>query len=794
MGDVAQGTDGVGHAVAHAEERGAECHAGHGGGVVHLLLSVGLGQAGLAIDGLSQVVPDELGRVQGHAVGEVVRVHGHVGFHRVGQGVEAGVGGQLARLGASQHRVHDGHGRSQRVVGDRVLVAGLVIGDHGERGDLGTGAGGGRDAHQLGLLAQRRDLEGALTDIEELLAHVGEGDFRVLVEQPHNLGGIHRGAAANRDDRVRLELLAHHLSALFDGLDGGLRLDVVDDAEGHTVGAGAQLVDDLVDNAELLHDLIAHDDGLLDAVHVAQVLDGVRLEVCLGRDLEPLHVVVPPSNALDINEIHGLHVAGHRVAAVGAAAQGQRRGDGVVDVADAAKGGRLVPDDAAGVHTDAVLTHELLVVGVDGGGVAGTQLEHLLAHLEGLLLVVGLEHGLHRGELLVGQRLVVGDFLALGGQNGGVGRNLEASSLGDELRGLARHRGVQHGLDAGTGSAAEHVLFQLGLLFSVDEVGLTDLELLDELVVDVLVGDDGLLGGADHAVIEVLGEHQIVGGAHDVNIGVNVGRGVAGTHAEGGLAGGVSGLDHARTTSGEDRGHARMLHQGACGLDGRMLNPLDTVLRSTGFDGGVAHDLSGFNGALLRTGVEAEDNRATGLQGDEGLEDGGGGRVGDRGDAGDHADGLGDLIDAHHIVFADDAHGLLAGQIVGDVLAGEDVLGGLVFHETTAGLVDGHLGENEVLVQSGDGCLGDDTINLLLVEVLEFVESLLGAGNQRVNLGLSCGLLLFWGRLGSFDLLLCFCHLGSSSIFLGYMAKFWAIASSPQLHQRDTASVTENDR
>ncbi len=74
----------------------------------------------------------------------------------------------------------------------------------------------------------------------------------MLVEQPHNLGGIHRGAAANRDDRVRLELLAHHLSALFDGLDGGLRLDVVDDAEGHTVRAGAQLVDDLVDNAELL--------------------------------------------------------------------------------------------------------------------------------------------------------------------------------------------------------------------------------------------------------------------------------------------------------------------------------------------------------------------------------------------------------------------------------------------------------------------------------------------------------------------------------------------------------------
>ena len=154
----------------------------------------------------------------------------------------------------------------------------------------------------------------------------------------------------------------------------------------------------------------------------------------------------------------------------------------------------------------------------------------------------------------------------------------------------------------------------------------------------------------------------------------------------------------------------------------------------------------------------------------------------------------------HHIHELDCVQFIMGGMPKTVTMAAANVahkgenFGGLVFHETTAGLVDGHLGENEVLVQSGDGGLGDDTINLLLVEVLEFVESLLGAGNQRVNLGLSCGLLLFWGRLGSFDLLLCFCHLGSSSIFLGYMAKFWAIASSPQLHQRDTASVTENDR
>ena len=37
-----------------------------------------LAQARLAIDGLGEVVPDQLGSVQGHAVGEVVGVDGDV--------------------------------------------------------------------------------------------------------------------------------------------------------------------------------------------------------------------------------------------------------------------------------------------------------------------------------------------------------------------------------------------------------------------------------------------------------------------------------------------------------------------------------------------------------------------------------------------------------------------------------------------------------------------------------------------------------------------------------------------
>ena len=593
----------------------------------------------------------------------------------------------------------------------------------------------------------------------------------MLIQQPHDLGGVHRGTTADGDDGVRFELLTHHGGAALDGFDARLRLDVVDDAEGHAVGTCTQLVDDLVDHAKLLHDLIAHDDGLFDAVHVAQVLDGVRLEVGLGRNLEPLHVVVPPSDALDVEKVDCLDVAGHGVAAVGAATEGQRRCDGVVDITHAAEGARRVPDDAACVHALAVFADQSLIVGVDGCGVACAMLEHSLAHFEGLFLVVGLQHGLDRSELLHGQRLVLADFLALGGKNGGVFRNLKACGLGDVLRGLARHHGVELRGLTGVCGAAEHVLLELGLLFVVHEVGLAALKFLDQRGVDFLVGDDGLLGGADHAVIEVLGEHQIIGGAHDVDVLVDICRSVASADAEGWLAGGVCGLDHARATGGEDGGDAVMLHQGAGGFDGRVLDPLDTVLRSACLDGCVAHDLGGFDGALLCARVEAEDDRAAGLQCDQRLEDGGGGWVGDRGHAGDDADRFGDLVDAHDVVFTNDADGLLAGQIIGDVLAGEDVLGGLVFHQTTAGFLNGHLGEHQMLVQCCDGSLGDDTVNLLLIELFEIVKSLQALLDQSVDLSLGCGELLFRSRLGRL-FLLCVCHLKSSSILWGLQSSF----------------------
>ena len=337
----------------------------------------------------------------------------------------------------------------------------------------------------------------------------------------------------------------------------------------------------------------------------------------------------------------------------------------------------------------------------------------------------------------VGQGLHPTDLLAFGSQDGRILGNLKACLVGDELGRLPGHHGIQlggGGILAGIGSDTEHVLLQLGLLLPVDEVGTAALHLVDHPVVDVLMGDDGLLGGADHAVIKVLGEDQIIDGPGNAHILIDIGGGVPGPDTQGRLARGIGGLDHARTTGGQDGGHTRVLHQGTGGVDRGVFDPLDAVLRSTCLDGCVTNDPGGFDRALLSERMEAEDNRAPGLQGDQRLEYGGGGRIGHRGDTGHDTNGLSHFNNAVHIILVDDAHRALLGQVVGHMLAGEDVLGGLVLDQTTPRLLDGHLGQDQVLVEGRDRSLGDDTVDLGLIELLEFLQSRLSPGDQNINL------------------------------------------------------------
>ena len=95
----------------------------------------------------------------------------------------------------------------------------------------------------------------------------------------------------------------------------------------------------------------------------------------------------------------------------------------------------------------------------------------------------------------------------------------------------------------------------------VAPVGVQRGELGHGRVVDRLVEDDGLLGGADHAVVERLGEHDVVDRAPELGGALDEGRHVAGADAEGGLAAGVGGLDHGVAAGGQDERDVGVVHQ-----------------------------------------------------------------------------------------------------------------------------------------------------------------------------------------------------------------------------------------
>ena len=345
---------------------------------------------------------------------------------------------------------------------------------------------------------------------------------------------------------------------------------------------------------------------------------------------------------------------------------------------------------------------------VEGRGVAGAAGEHeVLRLVDSLLVVLGMVHGEDGGELLVAELLLVGvGGSDLGNEDLGLGRDLDAGELGDLGRG--------HAGDAVIESAVlEHGGTQLlGLLAGLDEVAAAVLELGLDLVVDRVESRDGLLGGADHAVVEGLGVDDRVDGELDVGRLVDHDGGVAGADAEGGLAGGVSGLDHAGTAGGED--DVDVAHELVGELERGDVDPADDALGGAGLDGGVEDDLGGGDGALGGSRVRGDDDRVAGLQRDEALEDRGRGRVGGGDDRADDADGLGDLGHAVRLVALDHTAGLGVLVRVVDVLGGVVVLDDLVFDDAAAGVLDRELRQRDALLVSSHGGLVEDLVDLLL--------------------------------------------------------------------------------
>ena len=112
--------------------------------------------------------------------------------------------------------------------------------------------------------------------------------------------------------------------------------------------------------------------------------------------------------------------------------------------------------------------------------------------------------------------------------------------------------------------------------------------------------------------------------------------------------------------------------------------------------------------------VGADNNAVAGLEGNQGLENGGGGGV-RRGDDGAHeAEGLGDLPHAVGRVLLNDAAGLRIAVGVVDVFGGKVVLDHLVLDDAHAGLGDRGLRQRDAGLVGGRSRREENLVHLLL--------------------------------------------------------------------------------
>ena len=203
---------------------------------------------------------------------EVAVSGGYVCLNSVCHSVHTGVSCQLLRHCLCKVGINDGNIRSDLEVCDRVLDAVVVVGDDGERGNLGSSTGSGRNSAEVCFLSQLRDTE--------YLAHILKGTFRILVLDPHCLSSVDRRAAAHCYDPVWLEV-EHLCCAVHNGGYRRIRLNAVDD---HYFKASfLQIVLRFVKEAETLHRAAADNDNSLFSLESLQVLECALSMIDISR-------------------------------------------------------------------------------------------------------------------------------------------------------------------------------------------------------------------------------------------------------------------------------------------------------------------------------------------------------------------------------------------------------------------------------------------------------------------------------------------------------------------------------
>ncbi len=674
-------------------------------------IEVRLLRAGRFVAG-RQILEGRLERLQRQTVCELRRHHRGIRLERVRNRIDARRARQSRRREHHHVRINDRHVRHELVVRERILRARLLVGDDGERRHFGTRARRGRNRDELRLLAHLREGVGALADVHEAHRHIEEVALRVLVENPHDLAGVHGAASADGDDHVRLEL-GHQTRPVHRARDRRIRRHVGERRHGAPLLFKATL--DRLRVAIRVEEVVRHDERALAVPDFADLAQRHRqaalLDIDLFRCTEPQHVFSPDRDCFDVEQMHRTHVGRHRVAAPAAAAERQRRRElEVVQIADTALRRRRVDENAAGFHARLELGELVLVVAfiqIDRGGVAVAAVFHeLLRHVDGLVEILRAVHRQHRAELLVRERLGLVHTRDLADHDLRRRRDIHARKLRD------CHRLLADNLRVDCSVLVEDNLADLVQFVRLEEVAAAIGELLLHRVVDLVQHDDGLFGGADHAVVERLGVDDRADRELDVRRVVDDRRRVAGADAESRLTRAVGRLHHRRTARREN--DVRILHEELGLFDGRLLHARDDVFGRARLDRRVQNDHRRVVRALLRARMRADDDAIARLERDEGLENRRRGRVRGRDDRADDANRLGDLAHAKALVFLDHAARLHVLVAIEDVFGREVVLDDLVLDNAHARLLHGVLGERNALAVRRERRRTEDLVDLFL--------------------------------------------------------------------------------
>ena len=257
----------VSHGVNDTQQSVGERHTSQALCVVHLSA-----RSHVTVVGLDQVSLDHLDRMDSKRVGVVAVCGGYISLNSVSHSVHTCVCNQLLRHSFSQVGINDCNIRSDLEVSDRVFDTVVVISDDGERGDLGSGTGGGRNSAEVCFLSQLGNAE--------YLAHILKGTFRILVLDPHSLRSVDRRTAAHSHDPVRIEL-KHLLSAVHNGSNRRIRLNAVND---HYFKSGfLQVSLGSVEESETLHRATADYDNCLFALERLQILKRTLSMIDISR-------------------------------------------------------------------------------------------------------------------------------------------------------------------------------------------------------------------------------------------------------------------------------------------------------------------------------------------------------------------------------------------------------------------------------------------------------------------------------------------------------------------------------